>query len=125
MLHNIFQNKNKGIGPQCLRMSAGLAKVLPSVLFESLRYSFIYSSATDSRAPCNRARPRCSRCAKSNRQCQYGLRLSWPTTANTKRSLTHSIQNGIGTAKIVSQMNFVNTTTWDIQLHHFLRMNQG
>ncbi|PON20692.1 hypothetical protein TGAM01_v210477 [Trichoderma gamsii] len=79
----------------------------------------------DSRAVCNRARPQCSRCAKSNRLCQYGLRLSWPATANTKRSLTHSIQNGFETAKSVSQMDFVNTTTWDIQLHHYLRMNQG
>ncbi|KAK9427515.1 fungal-specific transcription factor domain-containing protein [Lipomyces doorenjongii] len=79
----------------------------------------------DSRAICNRARPRCSRCAKSNRPCQYGLRLSWPKATNTKRSLTHSVQDGFGTAKSVSQTSFVNATSWDMQLHHYLRMNQG
>ncbi|KAE8554519.1 hypothetical protein EYB25_003058 [Talaromyces marneffei] len=79
----------------------------------------------DFRAICNRARPRCSRCVKSNRQCQYGLRLSWPKATNTKRSLTHSVQDGFGTAKRVSQASFVNATSWDIQLHHYLRMNQG
>lgn len=86
-----------------------------------------YPSTTDSRATCNRARPRCSRCIKSNRQCQYGLRLSWPKPTNTKRSLTHSVRDGFGTAKRVSssQASFVNATSWDIELHYYLRMNQG
>ena len=86
-----------------------------------------YSSATDSRAVCNRVRPCCSRCAKSKRPCQYGLRLSWPKATNTKRSLTHSrsIQDVIGIAKGFSQTCFVNATSWDIQLHNHLRMNQG
>lgn len=117
---------SQGIGPQCMRMSAGLAEVLSPVPCPlSLSGCATYSSATDSRAICNRARPRCSRCAKSNRPCQYGLRLSWPKATNTKRSLTHSIQDRFGTAKSVSQTSFVNATSWDIQLHHYLRMNQG
>ncbi|OBT55360.1 hypothetical protein VE04_04851 [Pseudogymnoascus sp. 24MN13] len=79
----------------------------------------------DSRAACNRVRPRCSKCAKSNRPCQYGLRLSWPKATNTKRSLTYSIQDVFGVAKSSSQTSFINATSWDIQLHDYLRMNQG
>ncbi|KUJ14016.1 uncharacterized protein LY89DRAFT_651085 [Mollisia scopiformis] len=79
----------------------------------------------DSRVVCNRARPRCSRCAKSRRPCQYGLRLSWPKATNTKRSLTHSLQDVVGTAKGFSYTSFVNATSWDVQLHDYLRMNQG
>ncbi|KAK9235895.1 fungal-specific transcription factor domain-containing protein [Lipomyces kononenkoae] len=79
----------------------------------------------DSRAVCNRVRPRCARCARSNRSCHYGLRLSWPKGINKKRSLTHSVQGIVGTAKRFSQTSFVNATSWDIQLHDYLRMNQG
>ncbi|KAI2627604.1 fungal-specific transcription factor domain-containing protein [Hypoxylon sp. NC1633] len=79
----------------------------------------------DSRAVCNRVRPRCARCARSNRPCHYGLRLSWPKGINKKRSLTYSVQDVAGTAKRFSQMSFVNATSWDIQLHDYLRMNQG
>lgn len=79
----------------------------------------------DSRALCDRVRPRCARCARSNRPCHYGLRLSWPKGINKKRSLTHSVQHVVGTAKRFSQTSFVNATSWDIQLHDYLRMNQG
>lgn len=79
----------------------------------------------DSRAVCNRVRPRCARCARSNRPCHYGLRLSWPKGINKKRSLTHSVHDVVGTAKRFSQTSFVNATSWDIQLHDYLRMNQG
>ncbi|KAB5562704.1 fungal-specific transcription factor domain-containing protein [Coniochaeta sp. 2T2.1] len=79
----------------------------------------------DSRAVCNRVRPRCARCARLNRPCQYGLRLSWPKGINKKRSLTHSVQDRVGTAKRFSQTSFVNATSWDIQLHDYMRMNQG
>lgn len=106
-----------------MRMSAGLAEVRS--LSKWVHLGANYSSATDSRAVCNRIRPRCSRCAKSNRPCQYGLRLSWPKATNTKRSLTHSIQDVFGVAKSSSQTSFINATSWDIQLHDYLRMNQG
>ncbi|KAH8912979.1 hypothetical protein BR93DRAFT_949035 [Coniochaeta sp. PMI_546] len=79
----------------------------------------------DSRALCDRVHPRCSRCARSNRPCHYGLRLSWPKGSNKKRSLTHSVQDVVGTAKRFSQTSFVNATSWDIQLHDYLRMKQG
>ncbi|KAF2664013.1 hypothetical protein BT63DRAFT_429548 [Microthyrium microscopicum] len=79
----------------------------------------------DSRAICNRERPRCSRCAKLNKPCRYGLRLSWPKKTSTKRSLTYPVQDVFNKAKTRHQISFLNATTWDIQLHEYLRMNQG
>ncbi|PQE15835.1 Zinc-finger transcription factor protein [Rutstroemia sp. NJR-2017a BBW] len=84
-----------------------------------------HSSIIDSRAVCNRVYPRCSRCAKSNKPCEYGLRLSWPKATNKKRSLTYSLQDVVGTRRGFSQMSFINATSWDIQLHDYLLMNQG
>jgi hypothetical protein len=39
--------------------------------------------------------------------------------------MTHSVQDVVGTAKRFSQTSFVNATSWDIQLHDYLRMKQG
>ncbi|KFX85920.1 hypothetical protein V490_09321 [Pseudogymnoascus sp. VKM F-3557] len=68
----------------------------------------------------------CWACRDSRAACnRYGLRLSWPKATNTKRSLTHSIQDVFGVAKSSSQTSFINATSWDIRLHDYLRMNQG
>ncbi|PQE32560.1 zinc-finger transcription factor protein [Rutstroemia sp. NJR-2017a WRK4] len=84
-----------------------------------------HSSIIDSRVVCNPIHPRCSRCAKFSRPCEYGLRLSWPKATNKKRSLTYSLQDVVGTRRGFSQTSFINATSWDIQLHDYLRMNQG
>ena len=79
----------------------------------------------DSRASCDRIYPRCSRCSKHDKPCQYGLRLSWPKANNKKRSLVQTIQDGLGATQNSSMPAFVNASNWDIQLHDYLWMSQG
>ncbi|KAI0120973.1 fungal-specific transcription factor domain-containing protein [Xylariales sp. AK1849] len=67
---------------------------------------------------CDRARPNCTNCSRSNRKCQwYGLRLSWPR-ANDRRRAVVSKSPPPPTAGQISDARFVHTSHWDFELYH-------
>ncbi|PYI11204.1 hypothetical protein BO78DRAFT_358676 [Aspergillus sclerotiicarbonarius CBS 121057] len=75
----------------------------------------------DRRILCDRALPTCTRCSQSNRTCQgYGLRLSWPKANNARRALVGQPPHDKSTARHLSNVQLVNTSTWDLELHNHL-----
>ncbi|OAX79763.1 hypothetical protein ACJ72_05917 [Emergomyces africanus] len=73
----------------------------------------------DRRISCDRAIPRCTQCARSNRVCQgYQLRLSWPKDNDARRAVVARLLRR-GAAPHVSH-SLVNASSWDIELHQYL-----
>lgn len=77
---------------------------------------------------CDKALPGCRRCADAKRDCEgYGFRLSWPRSGDRKRASTATPSSArllAATEKAVG-LRYVNTTSWDIELHRRLSMARG
>ncbi|KAI1497640.1 fungal-specific transcription factor domain-containing protein [Biscogniauxia marginata] len=70
---------------------------------------------------CDRARPKCTNCSRSNRKCQWqGLRLSWPRANDRRRAVVSKSSPLPLTVGQVSDVRFVHTSHWDIELYHSL-----
>ncbi|SPO03144.1 uncharacterized protein DNG_05826 [Cephalotrichum gorgonifer] len=82
------------------------------------------ATCKDHAISCDRAKPNCSNCSRSNRKCQwYGPKLSWPRANDRRRAVISktpppSSQRPAGDQNYSVQ--FVNTSHWDIELHHSL-----
>ncbi|KAK9777751.1 putative Zn(2)-C6 fungal-type domain-containing protein [Seiridium cardinale] len=74
----------------------------------------------DRKVRCDRLHPQCSRCTQADRDCQYGLRLSWPKAGNNRRVLKHLRPGTAEFGKYPESIRFVNAKFWDIRLHHFI-----
>ncbi|KAH8807363.1 fungal-specific transcription factor domain-containing protein [Xylogone sp. PMI_703] len=80
----------------------------------------------DRKVRCDFQLPTCGNCAISGRPCKgYGLKLSWPREGNTRRAivlqkLSRETQYGNVEIEDPKRLEFLNTTVWDIELHHEL-----
>ncbi|KAH6639954.1 tRNA synthetases class I-domain-containing protein [Truncatella angustata] len=73
---------------------------------------------------CDRVRPNCTNCSRSNRKCQWhGLRLFWPRANDRRRAVVSEspmVSPSPPTAGQISDARFVHTSHWDIELYHSL-----
>ncbi|CAG9989596.1 unnamed protein product [Clonostachys byssicola] len=78
----------------------------------------------DRKIRCDEGRPKCQKCAQSNRECRgYGLKLSWPG-AKSKRSLIGNSSRG-STARKSQGSIFLHTDFLDMEIHQFLSKSAG
>ncbi|RMZ68686.1 zinc-finger transcription factor [Pyrenophora seminiperda CCB06] len=76
---------------------------------------------------CDAAEPNCTNCTRSKRTCQRngdggGLKLSWPRTNDTRRSVVskYSPPSSSFQTRPISDASFVHTSSWDFELYHSL-----
>ncbi|KAH7138209.1 fungal-specific transcription factor domain-containing protein [Dendryphion nanum] len=76
----------------------------------------------DRKVRCDRGLPTCSNCIKTNRECRgYGVRLSWPTQDDAKRSIVVPVsQTCRRRVRGSGKVKLVNASFWDIEMHHNL-----
>ena len=68
---------------------------------------------------CDLKIPRCKQCTKANKDCQYGVRLSWPREHDGRRSLT-STQTQPWMVRGCSGHHWLNVGHQDIDFHLML-----
>ena len=79
------------------------------------------NSGPDRAISCDRTKPKCTNCCRSNRKCQWhNLKLSWPGANDHRRSVVSKSSPSSPTQGRISHARFVHTTYWDMELHHNL-----
>ncbi len=77
--------------------------------------SGVLTQGKDRKIGCDRTLPSCQNCTRRKKACSgYGLRLSWPHEEDRRRSIrTQNVKfEGLTSSKI----EFVNATSWDVDL---------
>ncbi|CAF9909974.1 MAG: hypothetical protein HETSPECPRED_009571 [Heterodermia speciosa] len=71
---------------------------------------------------CDRTKPNCTNCSRSNRKCQWhSLKLSWPGADDRRRAVVSKSSPSSSPAQgRISDARFVHTTYWDMELYHNL-----
>ncbi|KAF2763211.1 hypothetical protein EJ05DRAFT_496039 [Pseudovirgaria hyperparasitica] len=66
---------------------------------------------------CDKTRPKCQRCARCNRDCQYGLQLSFPRHDDKRRGWHHAVVQGVQQMPPEGQLHFINVLFYDLNNH--------
>jgi Fungal Zn(2)-Cys(6) binuclear cluster domain len=86
--------------------------------FRHLLYHFISKAefSADSKVRCTLSIPICSNCFRTGKNCQYGLRLSWPREGDARRSMVLGGKYLIPLAKSNIEPHFLNVGHVDTTL---------
>ncbi|KAL8942492.1 MAG: hypothetical protein Q9216_001636 [Gyalolechia sp. 2 TL-2023] len=70
---------------------------------------------------CDRTKPTCTNCSRSNRKCQWhNLKLSWPGAHDRRRAVVSKTSPSSPTQGRISDARFIHTTYWDMELYQNL-----
>jgi hypothetical protein len=92
-----------------------------SVHSHLLNAAILTMTVLDRRILCDRTTPTCLQCSRSKRKCKgYGVRLSWPTAIDGRRSAVVNARSCMNEVPTMSNAHLVNMTFWDVQMHYHL-----